>query len=608
MTNETVMTDITKKTGAENIRWDLSDLFSSYRDPNINFILEEGEKKASAFLEQYKGKCKTLSPSQLERAFHEIETIWTPVYKVSQYIHLLYSLDTGNDDIKALVDKVDEAESTLSNLMVFFHLELAKMPKTAFQRFENNPDLKTYAYTLSRIRKTAKYTLSEKEEKVITLKDLTGINAFQKLYSDLTSGFQFECELDGVKKIMNGSELRALRYHPKPEVRRSAMKLFFSRYEENELIIGHIFNAIIKNCGIERKTRGYLTPISVRNTENDLEEASVKALHEVTTGSYPLVRRYYKMKAKLLDLPDFTLADIYAPMPDSTLFFPWDEAKNSVLKAFRVFDEDFYNMARIMFEEKRIDAPVSPKKRGGAFCSSSTPDIKPYVLLNFLGKQRDVSTLAHELGHALHAMLSSNQTLSHFHACLPLAETASVFSEMLVTDVLLKEVKDKRAKQTLLTEKLEDIFATSHRQNMFSRFESGVHDQIEKERMSTKALCHAYDSELKLMFGDSVNYTSEYRWEWASIPHIFEAPFYVYAYNFGNLLVLALYQHYLNYGKAFVPKLKAMLSLGSSASPRQITSVAGIDITKAAFWEGSIQYIKQLVDQLEALIGPRSEG
>jgi len=418
----------------------------------------------------------------------------------------------------------------------------------------------------------------------------------------VSAGFQFEFEIDGELKKMNGSELRALRQHADPDVRRRAMTLFFSRYEENKLIFTHIYNNIIKNHGLEKDMRGYHTAIAIKNIHNDLPDEAVDALHDVTTESNELVQRYYKLKGKLLGLPRMTLADIYAPLPEADKRYSFDEAKAIVLEGFSQFDPDFYRMAKLMFDENRVDAPVAPTKRGGAFCSSATPDIKPYVLLNFLGKQRDVSTIAHEFGHAIHDMLCSKQTLFNYHPILPLAETASVFSEMIITDMLRKQETDPMAKLALLTDKLEDIFATSHRQNMFSRFERESHLRIEQRLMSSDELCELYLSELKVMFGDSVVVTPEYHWEWSSIPHIFESPFYVYAYNFGNLLVMSLYQQYLEEGKSFIPKLKDVLACGSVLPPKQIAEIVDADITDRRFWKKSFVYIEGLLNEIETLV------
>ena len=594
MTNQT--------TGAENIRWDLSELFSGLDDPKIDLVLEDSRKQAEAFVGKYKGKLNELSPEELAEAYASLESISSPLYRLSQYVHLRYAVDTVDDQIKAMLAKIEHSASTTSNLLVFFTLELGSLSDEQFAKFEGAEALSDFEYKIAKQRKNARYNLTEKEEQIINLKDLNGSNAHQKLYGELTASFSFEFELDGEMQTMTGDQLRALRQHPDADVRKRAMKLFFSKYEENALVINHLYNSLVKDHGIEVDLRGFDNPISTMNTHNDLSDAAIQALNDVTTESYSLVNRYYKLKAKMLGMDEMTLADIYAPLPQSSKFFPFEKARELVLEGFKSFDDDFYAMAKAMFDENRIDAPIGTKKRGGAFCASSTPDLKPYVLLNYTGKVRDVSTMAHELGHAIHAMLSSGQKLMNYHSILPLAETASIFSEMVLTDSLLKKETDVEVKKSMLTGKLEDIFASSHRQNMFSSFEIASHAAINDQLQSSQDLCDLYTVELKKMFGDSIKFTPEYAWEWSSIPHIFNVPFYVYAYNFGNLLVFALYQQYLEEGESFIPKYKAFLSMGSSASPADITAVVGADINHPDFWRKSLRYIESLVDQLEALV------
>lgn len=593
----------TQLTGAENIRWDLSELFSGLEDPNIQHVLDKSREQALSFVEKYKGKLATLSASDLAQAHDEMTAISSPIYRLSQFLNLLYAVDTADDNVKALLAKSEHHMSETSNLLVFFSLELGALSEDQFAAFDGAPELSDYAYKLQQLRKNAKYNLSEKEEQIINLKDLNGSNAHQKLYNELTASFSFEFEMDGEVHTLNGDQLRALRQHPDADVRQRAMKLFFSRYEDNSLVINHLYNSLVKDHGVEVGLRGFASPISTMNTHNDLSDEAIQALNDVTTESYTLVHRYYKLKAKMLGMDEMTLADIYAPLPEASKSYTYDDAKNLVLDGFKSFDDDFHAMAKAMFDENRIDAPVEPTKRGGAFCSSSTPDLKPYVLLNYTGKVRDVSTMAHELGHAIHAMLSSKQNLTNYHSILPLAETASIFSEMVLTDSLLKKETDVEVKKSMLTGKLEDIFASSHRQNMFSSFEMASHAAVNDKLQSPQELCDLYTVEIKKMFGDSVTFTPEYAWEWSSIPHIFNVPFYVYAYNFGNLLVLALYQQYLDEGESFKPKYKEFLTLGSSASPADITAVVGADINHPDFWRKSLKYIEGLIDQLEELVG-----
>ncbi|RAP32403.1 peptidase M3 [Candidatus Marinamargulisbacteria bacterium SCGC AG-414-C22] len=593
---------IQTKESAQHIIWDLSDLFNDINDPEIKKICTESPVKAEKFAQKYKDKINTLSAKNLTKAFQEYEEILLNIYKLSQYSSLNSAIDTQCDDYKALRSTIDSLSSSVSNTLVFFSLEIAQLSKEHITHLDLTNSCKNYYYYITEQQKNVTYKLSEDAEKIATIKNISGKNGYKKLYSELVASFEFEFKIDGKIEKLNGTQLRNLRYHHDAKVRRSAMKTFYKRYEDNQLIILHIFNNLYKDFNSEREHRGYKTPISVRNIGNNLSEKAVDNLHNVTTESNSLVQRYYKIKAHILDLPDLSLADIYAPMPDSNTTFTYDEAKSIVLEGFKAFDDDFYSYAKAMFDENRIHAPVLPKKRGGAFCSGYTPDIKPYVMLNFMGKPRDVSTMAHELGHAIHDMFASKQTLINYHPILPLAETASVFSEMVITDLLLKKVSDNKTKQVILTEKLEDIFATSHRQNMFSCFEKDAHALATNQLPTIQDYCNIYKKQLKTMFGTAVKIPTEYQWEWSTIPHFIDFPFYVYAYNFGNLLVMALYQQYKEEGKAFIPKLKKCLAAGSVTDPKTITRYFDVDIEDPSFWRKSIVYIESLITELEQLV------
>lgn len=593
---------MSQSTGAENIKWDVSELFASATDPKIDSTIDTAKSEVQTFVDTYKTKLNTLSDTDLNTAFETLETILAPLYKLSQYSHLIYSVDVTDTNATKLVARVEDVYSDIANQIVFFDLELGKLDSNILASFKTTEALKNYHYQIEKTEKQAKYTLTEKEEQLINLKSVTGRSAFQKLYTDVTSEFSFEFEVDGETRKMNGSELRSLRQHPDPDVRRRAMQTFYARYEEHKTVLTQCYNNVVKDFNADRKLRGYASAISVKNVGNDLDDNVIETLHAITNESYPLVERYYTLKAKLVGLKDMTLADIYAPLPESTKFYNWDDSKKLVLDSYASFDGEFADKAKAMFDENRIHAPTGATKQGGAYCSGYTPDTKPYVMLNHTGKLRDVSTMAHELGHAVHDMYCNKQTLFNFHPILPLAETASVFGEMILTDYMLNHETDKQAKISIITSKLEDIFASSHRQNMFSNFEMSAHSAISEQFMTSEELCELYDQKLHQMFGGSVTYTPEYKWEWSSIPHIYQVPFYVYAYNFGNLLVIALYQQYLEEGASFIPKYKEFLSMGSVATPTAITKTVNADITDPEFWRKSIRYIENQIDQLEALV------
>lgn len=599
------MNDVSVLESAKDVRWELSGLFSGVDDAAIPGVLSGTLEMAREFQDAYKGKLGDLNSEELLGALVNKEGFLKPFYRLGQFVNLVYSVDMSDDEVKGLLAKVEETGAEISNLLLFFGLEFGQLPVAKYREFESAFDgvLERYSYGLAQTYEKAKYRLSEKEEQMVNLKDLTGSEAMVKIYEELTADFEYMFEIDGNLEKMNGSQLRALRQHEDQDVRQRAMSLFYTKYDENKLVITHLYNNIVKDFNTERKLRGYESSISVMNIGNDLDSKAVDLLHEVTSASNHLVNRYYKLKRKILGLKEMTLADIYAPMPESNKTYSWEEASGMVLESFKRFDSEFYELAKRMFDEKRVDAPVEPKKRGGAYCSSSLPEIGPFVFLNYMGRPRDISTISHEFGHAIHAFFSEDLPISSYHAILPLCETASVFCEMLLTDYIREVETEKSAKIALLTGVLEDMFATSHRQNMFSCFEMKAHEKIGEGLMTTNELCDLYYSGLKEMFGDSVDYTEEYKWEWATIPHIFNVPFYVHSYNFGNLLVLALYQQYLEEGEGFIPKLKMMLSLGSSVSPQEICEVVGVDITDRGFWEKSLLYVEGLIDELEGLVG-----
>ncbi len=590
-------TDPSTSYGSDQILWDLSDLYNDLSDPAIEDTMSTAQLQAKAFQKRYKGQLAQLSGPELADCFNDYETIRQAMSRLGQYAHLVFATDTSNQVAKQLVAKIDESDSYIQNDLLFFHLELSAFSSDRLKTLQQDPALSDLTYYLTHAHQTAQYNLSEAEEKVINLKDLTGSQALCKLYEELTASYEFDFELDGKVQKMNGSQLRALRQDLRPDVRRRAMRTFLARYEQDTLIHTHLFNHIVKDYGIERELRGYDSAISIRNTQNDLPDDLIQLLHDVTKESYPLVQNYYQKKSSILGLSDMSLADIYAPIQQSEVRFSWEEAKDIVLSGLSRFDDEFYEKAKLIFDQNRIHAPIMSKKRGGAFCSCSSPDIAPYVMLNYQGRTRDVATLAHELGHGIHDLFACKQRYVNYHPILPLAETASVFTEMIITDLLLSEIKDPAARQALIADKLEDIFATSHRQNVFSSFELATHSQIDSALQSPDQLCDQYMRLVKEMFGDSVQYPDEFKWEWSAIPHIFEWPFYVYAYNFGNLLVMALYEQYKQQGPDMIVSLKEILSAGSAASPIEITQKAGIDITKRDFWVQSLGAIERLLAQ-----------
>jgi oligoendopeptidase F len=348
--------------------------------------------------------------------------------------------------------------------------------------------------------------------------------------------------------------------------------------------------------------RGYTSPISVRNLGNELPDAVVDTLLEVCRRNTGLYQRYFQLKAKLLGMHRLRRYDIYAPVAHAEKTIEFEAAAQLVLDSFRQFSPQIAQAASRVFEQNHLDFEARPGKRGGAFCYSVTPKHTPWVLVNFTGRIRDVSTLAHELGHAVHAILASGHSVLNYHAPLPLAETASVFAEMLLSDRLLREEGDPLVQRDLLMSILDDAYATVQRQAFISIFERTAHDRIEAG-CTSEELASLYLQNLTEQFGEAVEISEEFAWEWITIPHIYHSPFYPYAYSFGQLLVLALYQQYLNEGDNFLPRYLKLLSFGGSAEPQAILAEAGLDITSPDFWQGGFNVLQSYLNRLEQIIG-----
>ncbi|MCY3413127.1 MAG: M3 family oligoendopeptidase [Candidatus Heimdallarchaeota archaeon] len=588
--------------------WDFSPFYpKGHEDPIIKDRLNKATDLAKDLASKYRGKISKgeCSSDDILALFVKYEEIYDLVAPISMYSGLLTAKDSQSTEFKAFQADTQERTTKIFNELVFANLELNLLDEEKFNSYLSDAKLSNYHHHLQDVRKFKPYQLTEAEEQMINMKDQYGRRAFGRLYSELTSSWKFDIEIEGEMKTMSGPELRALRMHPDPEVRRNAMKIFFDRYEDNKLVITHIFNSMFKDYYVENQKRRYPSPISRRNMSNEIDDEIVKVLDEATTASYPrLVHRYYKLKKKIIGLDELTLADIYAPLPKVTKKYDWEQTTDLVLKAFYGFDEQFGDIAKKMMEDKRIDAPVGNGKRGGAFCAGASPQEWPWVLVNHTGNIRDVSTLAHELGHAIHSVLGMEQTPLNFGISLVTAEVASVFSEQILSDYFLKHVEmTKEEKIAYISSQLEDAFATSHRQNMFYRFETMAHELIKEKVLSSDEYCDIYKSELEKMFGDSVTIPEEYRWEWSSIPHFLSVHFYVYAYNMSNLLVLGLYGLFLEQGEEFIPKFKKLLAYRSAKSPEDMMTEIGVDIKDPEFWNKGLNYLEKMVDELEELVG-----
>ena len=530
---------------------------------------------------------------------HIIETLHELTGVVEGYAYLSYAEDTQNPSSLSLRDRIDQVLAGIENRTMFFSLWFKNLTdENAEQYITAAGNLNYYLISLRRFKP---YTLSEPEEKIINLKDVNGFEALVKIYEILTNGYTFNLEVDGEVKKLTRDGLTQYCYHPFAQERAAAYQELYRVYGENKAVLAQIYVNLVSDWESEGvELRGYASPISIRNLGNDIPDVVVDTLLEVCRKNVGLFQRYFKLKARLLGMTKLRRYDIYAPIASSEKAIEFDAAVPLVLDSFSQFSPLIAQAASRVLERLHLDARVHPGKLGGAFSYSISPKYLPWVLVNYNRRIRDVTTLAHELGHSVHAILASGHSVLTFHAPLPLGEMASVFAEMLVTDRLLQEETDLIVKRDLLMTILDDAYGTVERQAFISIFEMDAHTKITKGCTSDE-LASLYTQNLKEQFGDALELTDEFAWEWLTIPHIYNSPFYTYAYSFGQLLVLALYQQYLADREAFVPRYLKLLSYGGSAEPQTILAEAGLDISSPEFWQGGFNVLQTKLEQLEKI-------
>ncbi len=421
------------------------------------------------------------------------------------------------------------------------------------------------------------------------------------LYDAITNRYVFKLEVDGETKELTRGELTVYMRSADPDLRAKAYQELYRVYGADGPILGQMYQTLARDWHNENLTlRKFASPIAARNLGNDIPDEAVEALLNVCKRNAPLFQRFFRLKARLLGVDKLRRYDIYAPVVKSDKTYAFGQAAEMVLESFSSFHPDFAKLARRVFDQNHLDSEVRKGKQGGAFCASVTPEMTPWVKLNYQGRADDVATMAHELGHAIHAMLAGHHSVFTFHASLPLAETASTFGEMMLVDRLLASEPDEAVRRDLLFRQVDDAYATILRQAFFARFEQQAHAMVLKNA-SVDEIAAAYLENLQEQFGDAVELSEEFKWEWVSIPHIYHTPFYVYAYAFGQLLVLALYQQYKAEGEAFKPRYLKILSAGGSQAPARICAEAGIDIRSEEFWQGGFDVLERLVQQLEQM-------
>lgn len=580
-------------------RWTLKALLDSHEGPAVEAVIKDIRDRTEAF-EAWRARLSADAPAEdFMAAVRDYEAITVDLRRLGAYAGLWFSEDTQSQAAMAFMGRTDQLGAEISNRTLFFSLWWKSLDDEPAERLmaASGP----YRYFLEEMRHFKPHTLSEPEEKVITLKDVNGRNAIDTLYEMITNRYVFDLRVNGEVKKLTRGELSVYVRDPDPALREAAYRELYRVYGQDSNILGQIYNYLVRDWRTENmQLRHFASPVAARNLANDVPDTVVDTLLEVCRKNAAVFQRYFRLKARAIGMDRLRRYDIYAPIAKSQKEYPYADGVDIVLDSLRGFSPRVANLARRVFDDQHIDSEVRPGKRSGAFCYSPLPGMTPFVLANYQGKVDDVATLAHELGHAIHAMLAEAHTTFTFHSSLPLAETASTFSEMVLIDRLLREDPDPAVRRDLLFRQLDDNYATIMRQVFFALFEVDAHELVNQGK-SVDELAEHYMGNLRTQFGDSVELSDEFRWEWVSIPHIYSVPFYVYAYAFGQLLVLALYQQFKAEGEAFKPRFLDILAAGGSDAPARVLAKAGIDISQPEFWQGGFDVIAGMIDELESL-------
>jgi oligoendopeptidase F len=587
------------KSGAENIQWDLSDLYESPSDKKLNEDRKKVLELADRFSQSYRGKISELDPKTFAAALAEYEEIIQVIRKIGSYSQLIWSTNTEDPEFGKLLQQSRELGSEISQKLVFFDVEWQKLSDEQAARIIESDELKKFRHYLEVSRLYKDHTLSEEAEKVMSAKSVTGRSAWNRYFDETLGAARFEFE----GEQMTEQEVLSKLHNPDREQRQKAHQSLTKTFHQHSRSLTFIFNTVLADKFTNDKLRNYNSWISSRNLSNQTDDETVDALVSAVTDSYGLVQRYYRLKKKLLGYDELFDYDRYAPIAKTTKTIFWKEAREMVLDSYEDFHPEMGKITSLFFEKEWIDAAIKPGKRGGAYSASTVSSVHPYVFMNYDGQLRDVQTLAHELGHGVHQYLSRKQGELQSSTPLTTAETASVFGEMLVFNKLMSRIDDPAEKLALLISKIDDTIATVFRQISMNRFEEKIHTARRTEgELTTEQFSELWHETQHQLYGDSVTITDEYRLWWCYIPHFLHTPGYVYAYAFGELLVLALYDVYRSSEKnGFSEKYMELLEAGGSDWPHNLVGKLGLDIKDSDFWKNGLRLFEHMVEDAEKL-------
>ncbi len=585
-----------RPTGAENVHWDLTHLYDN--EPALRQDLTALQGAAATFAETWRGRIAGLEATQLQKALAEYEQLQEQSGRAMTYAYLHWATATHNPERGALLQHVREACTQIGKILLFLGLEWMKVENEQAEALMKDEMLAAYRHFLECERLFKGYILSEPEEQVLAETQVTGRSAWMRYFTETTSRMRFK--LHGEE--LSQEHILAKLHGQDRELRKEAATSFTKGLASREHTLTFIFNTLLADKAASDRMRKLPHWLKSRNLSNEIADDTAEALIEAVISRYDLVARFYNLKSKILDLSPLYDYDRYAPVGDSDAHYSWDEAKHITLESYGEFHPLLAQIAERFFKEKWIDAPVREGKQGGAFSHGAVPSAHPYVLLNYTGRARDVQTLAHELGHGVHQFLSRGQGYLQAGTPLTTAETASVFGEMLTFQRLLAEESDPHNVLALLVGKIDDTMATVFRQVAMNRFEDAIHTaRREQGELSADAFAEHWISTQSAMFGDSVTLTDNYRRWWSYIPHFLHTPGYVYAYAFGELLVLALYARYLESPDAFPAQYIELMRAGGSDWPHTLVGRMGVDLQDPAFWQQGLNAIERLIERAEAI-------
>jgi oligoendopeptidase F len=582
--------------------WDLAPLIDGGDEETVERMLSEANELAEGFADRYAGNVASLDTTGLEQAMHELETIDELVGRAASYASLRFATDTAEPARGALLQLVQERATAIETNLLFFELEWAALDDARADELLRGEGLDFCRHYLRSARRYRPHLLTEPEEKVMAEKAIAAHSAWGRLFGELVAALRVQLGDDEMTLDVALARLQ----EPDRGARQTAAEAVTATLDPGVRTRAFIYNTLVHDKSVDDRLRHYPHWLASRNLSNEASDESVMALIQAVRGRYDIPQRWYRVKAKLLGLDRLADYDRAAPVLPEDIKFSFGEARELVLDTYSSFAPDAGRIARRFFEENWVDAPVRPHKRGGAFCSYTVPSVHPYVLLNFTARRRDVLTMAHELGHGLHAALAQPQGVFHQSTPLTLAETASVFGEALVFGRLLDAASTDDERLSLLADRIDGAIATVFRQMAMNRFEHLVHTRRRTEgELSVDRINESWVEAQAELFGDSVEITDGYRLWWSYVPHFINTPGYVYAYAYGQLLALSAYSRYLELGESFVPQYLELLAAGGSRSPEELGAIIGIDLADPGFWDAGLALVEEQLTEAEALAAKR---